>query len=564
MGVAQMGAFYAQAQSPTGADTSTGRSKAVEEVVVTASKRSEKLQKVPISIQLLGSKALSQLHINNTAETLKFLPSLTANSVGPDNTTFYIRGIASGSEGNHSGPLPTVGSYLDEQPITTIGGTLDVHIYDIDHVEVLPGPQGTLYGASSEAGTVRIITQQPKLGKFEAGYDLEGNVVDHGTVGGVAEGFVNIPVNDHVAIRLVGFDEHDSGYIDNVAGTRTFPTAAALYGTQAATLNNDALVKSHFNPTDTFGGRAAARIELNEDWSVTPSVIYQDLRDTGTFGFEPSVGDLKVQRFQPDTQHDRWVQAGTTIQGKIGNFDLTYAGGFFVRDNRQRNDYTDYSIAYDNAFGSGANWLNAAGNPLPKPVQKIVGIDHYNKESNELRVNSPADYWLRFTAGAFQEVQHHRIIQDYQIQGFGPQLSVPGWPNTIWLTDQLRTDRDEAFFIDASADVLPGVTITAGVRPYWYSNSLKGFFGFSEGYDALTGFHSGEGSTGQNCIQGTAFTEAPCVDLDKNTTGHGEVHKVNLQYKIDDLKWCISPTPPATGQAASTATAISVAIWRTH
>lgn len=531
MAVAQGSMSGARAQAPAPAAATVGApSAAIEEVVVTASKRSEKLQKVPISIQLLGSKALSQLHINSTADTLKFLPSMTANSVGPDNTTFYIRGIASGSEGNHSGPLPTVGSYLDEQPITTIGGTLDVHIYDIDHIEVLPGPQGTLYGASSEAGTVRIITQQPKLGKFEAGYDLEGNIVAHGgTLGGVAEGFVNIPVNDHVAIRLVGFDEHDGGYIDNVLGTRNFPSSGV-------TFDNRNQVKKNFNPVDTFGGRATARIELNENWTVTPSVIFQDMRDTGTFGFQPSVGDLKVQRFQPDTQHDRWVQAGTTIQGKIGNFDITYAGGFFVRDNRQRTDYTDYSIAYDNAFGSGANWQDAAGNPLPKPLQEIVGIDHFNKESNELRVNSPGDYWLRFTAGAFQEIQNHRIIQDYQIQGFGPQLSVPGWPNTIWLTDQLRTDRDEAFFVDTSADVLPGLTITGGVRPYWYSNSLKGFFGFSQGYDALTGFHSGEGSNFQNCIKGTAFTEAPCVNLDKNTTGHGEVHKVNLQYKLDDLK----------------------------
>jgi outer membrane receptor protein involved in Fe transport len=521
MAVAQAGLGGAHAQTPTGAKTN-----AVEEVVVTASKRSEKLQKVPISIQMLDSKALERLNVNGTQDYLKFLPSLTENSTAPDDATFYIRGIASGSEGNHSGPLPTVGSYLDELPITTIGGTLDVHIYDINQITVLPGPQGTLYGASSEAGTVRILTNQPKIGKFEAGYDIQGDVVDHGGLGGVAQGFVNIPVNDHIAIRLVGFDEHDAGFIDNVPGTRTFATSGV-------TINNNAFVKSDFNPIDTFGGRALARIELNEDWSITPSVVYQDLRDTGTFGFVPGDGDLKVQRFQPDTQHDRWVQSGATIQGKIGNFDLTYAGGFFVRDNVTKSDYTDYSISYDKVFGSGFFWQNAAGNPLAAPLQEIYGKDHFTKESNEIRVNSPKDFWLRFTAGAFQEVQVHRIIQDYQIQGFSPTLAVPGWPNTIWLTDQLRTDRDEAFFIDASADVLPGFTITAGVRPYWYSNSLKGFFGFSEGYDALTGYHSGEGATGQNCIAGTAFDEAPCVDLDKNTTGHGETHKVNLQYQIN-------------------------------
>jgi outer membrane receptor protein involved in Fe transport len=516
----------AQAQTVAAAPVAGGGSTAVEEVIVTASKRSEKLQKVPLSVEVLDTRALEQHQVNNLQDYLKFLPSLTTQTTAPDDTTLYMRGIASGSEGNHSGPLPTVGSYLDELPITTIGGTLDVHVYDMARVEVLPGPQGTLYGASSEAGTVRLITNQPNPAKFEAGYDLEGNVVDHGGLGGVAEGFVNIPITDHVAIRLVGFDEHDSGFIDNVPGTRTFATSGE-------TINNSAFVRNNFNPVDTFGGRAALRVELGDDWSITPNVIAQDLRSNGTFGYVQGDGDLNVQRFQPDSDHDRWIQAGATLQGKIGNLDLTYAGGFFVRDQVEKSDYTDYSIFYDQIYGSGANWQDANGNPLPRPLQEIYGKDHFTKESNELRLQSPKDDRIRFTLGAFQEIQQHRIIQDYQIQGFGPQIAVPGWPNTIWLTDQLRTDRDEAVFGELTWDILPSLTVTGGVRPYWYDNSLKGFFGFSEGYDALTGFGSGEGSTGQNCKPGESFEDAPCVNLNKDTTGHGETHKINITYKID-------------------------------
>jgi outer membrane receptor protein involved in Fe transport len=520
----------ARAQTPAQAAAVTGGrvTNNVEEVVVTASKRSEKLQKIPLSVEVLDTKAIDRLHINNFQDYLKFLPSLSAQSDSPDNTTLYLRGIASGSEGNHSGPLPTVGSYLDELPITTIGGTLDVHVYDIARVEVLPGPQGTLYGASSEAGTVRIITNPPKIGKFEAGYDLEGNI-DRGSLGGIAEGFVNIPINDHAAIRLVAFDEHDAGYIDNVPGTRTFATSGT-------TINNNALVKNNFNPVDTFGGRAQLKLDLNDDWSITPNVVFQDLRDTGTFGYVPGDGDLKVQRFQPDTDHDRWVQAGATIQGKVGNLDLTYAGGFFVRDQVQRSDYTDYSIFYDAVYGSGANWQNGAGNPLSAPLQEINGKDHFTKESNELRLASPQDQPLRFILGAYQSIQTHRIIQDYTIQGFGPQIAVPGWPNTIWLTDQLRTDQDEAIFAELYYDVLPNLTLTGGVRPYWYDNSLKGFFGFSQGYDALTGFGSGEGANKQNCLAGDKFDEAPCVNVDKDSVGNGETHKFNINYKIDDQR----------------------------
>ena len=148
---------------------------------------------------------------------MKFLPSVSYQTLGPGFAQVYMRGVASGGDGNHSGPLPSVGIYLDEQPITTIQGALDVHLYDIARVEALAGPQGTLYGASSQAGTIRIITNKPDPSGFAAGYDLEGNTVDDGGIGYVAEGFVNIPLSDSAAIRLVGWDKHDAGYIDNVA-----------------------------------------------------------------------------------------------------------------------------------------------------------------------------------------------------------------------------------------------------------------------------------------------------------------------------------------------------------
>jgi len=507
-----------------------GAGHGIEEVIVTASKRSEKLQRVPMSVQVLDSKRLSQLQVHEFQDFLKFLPSVSAQTAGPNQTTINMRGVASGFEGNHSGPLPTVGTYLDELPITTIGGTLDVHLYDIARVEALPGPQGTLFGASSEAGTLRIITNPPTSARLQGGYDLEGNVVGHGGLGGIAEGFVNIPITDKVAIRLVAFDEHDAGYIDNIAGTRVFPTAQAIYGTAAATVNNSQFVRNDFNAADSFGGRATLRVDIDDVWSVTPTVVVQDQRYNGIFAYVPSNGDLNVQRFQPDTYHDRWLQSGVTVQGKIGDFDLTYAGGFFVRDLVTQSDYTDYSISYD-GFGSGTYWRDAHNNILPRPLQEIDGKDHFTKESNELRLASPSTDRLRFIVGAFQEIQEHRIIQDYVIQGFGPQISVPGWPNTIWLTDQLRTDRDEAIFGELSYDILPNLTVTGGVRPYWYNNTLKGFFGFSEGYKAETGY----GAT-QICHAGDSFEEAPCVRINRSVSGSGETHKINLTYKIDDLR----------------------------
>ena len=202
----------------------------METIIVTAQKRSEDLQKVPVAMQALPAERLEELHITDFNDYVKFFPSVTYTAGGagggnaaPGFANISMRGIVSGNDGNHSGPLPTVGVYLDEQPITTIGGTLDMHLYDINRVEVLSGPQGTLYGASSEAGTIRIITNKPDASAFSAAYDVQGNTVAHGGQGYIAEGYVNVPLADNVAIRVVAWSEHDAGYIDNVPGTRTYP-----------------------------------------------------------------------------------------------------------------------------------------------------------------------------------------------------------------------------------------------------------------------------------------------------------------------------------------------------
>jgi iron complex outermembrane receptor protein len=495
---------------------------AISEIIVTSQKREESLQHVAMSIQALDAKKLDQLNVTNFQDYVKYIPSLSFQTAAPNQTTIYMRGVSDGGNGNHSGPLPSVGSYLDEQPITTIAGTLDIHIYDLARVEVLPGPQGTLYGASSESGTLRLITNKPSSSGFSAGYNIEGNTVAHGDQGYVLEGFVNVPVTSKVAIRLVGFDERDAGFIDNVPGTRLFTTSGV-------TINNAASVRNNINKVEVYGGRAALKIDLNDNWTIMPTVVGQDTRAPGIFGFNSTTGDLKVNRFQPDSDHDRWIQAAMNITGKIGRFDLTYSGGYFNRAVDTLSDYTDYSVAYDAAAHSGAYWVDGANNILPHPQQEIIGRDRFEKGSNELRIASPSTDRFRFIVGLFQERQTHWIIQDYQIQGFGPQVSVTGWPNTIWLTNQNRIDRDEAAFGEASFDVNSHITVTGGIRGYHYNNTLYGFYGYSAGYSS----HTGE----SKCIPGLVFRNAPCVNLNKPaSTGTGETYKANLTYKFDGEK----------------------------
>src|SRR2546429_3276259 len=236
----------------------------LEEVVVTAEKRTENLQDVPISITALGTARLQELGVQNFNDYVKFLPSIAYQTSGPGFAKIYMRGVASGDNANHSGPLPSVGVYLDEQPVTTIQGPLDIHVYDIERVEALAGPQGTLYGASSEAGTVRIITNKPDTSAFKAGYDLTGNTL-RGQGGYVAEGFVNIPVGGSAAVRLVGWAERDGGHIDNIPGTIRYPSDGRpsnfrppAPGCQVSPVQ----AKKRFNPTETYGGRAAPPVNL--------------------------------------------------------------------------------------------------------------------------------------------------------------------------------------------------------------------------------------------------------------------------------------------------------------
>ena len=152
-------------------------------IVVTAQKREQNLQDVPIAINAIGNEKLDQLQVSELQDVVKFLPSVTIQQGGPGFAQVYFRGVASGENANHSASLPTVGTYLDEMPITTIQGALDLHAYDLARVEALAGPQGTLYGASSMAGTLKLVTNAPDPSGFYGSAGVEINNVAHGDFG---------------------------------------------------------------------------------------------------------------------------------------------------------------------------------------------------------------------------------------------------------------------------------------------------------------------------------------------------------------------------------------------
>ncbi|ESQ75833.1 TonB-dependent receptor [Asticcacaulis sp. AC402] len=542
----------AQDTSPRNEDT--------VEVIVTAQKRSERLSNVPIAITALTTKKLDQLNIGNFNDYALQLPSVSFQTSQPGSTNVYMRGVASGGDGNHSGSLPSVGVYLDEQPVTTIGGALDVHIYDVSRIESLAGPQGTLYGASSQAGTIRIITNKPDQSGVYGRFDAEANSITGGETGGKLEGMLNVPLSPGVALRVVGWTETTGGYIDNVPGSRSFLPAAG-----GITVNNDDLVENDFNDLSLSGARAALKIDFSEDWTATASLMGQTQKTTGIFGMDEDLGDMKVQRFYPDYAKDRFAQAALTVEGKIGNFDVTYATAHMDRKSSSNSDYTDYAEAYDEIYaGSGGLagyfYLYDSNGDTVDPRQYINGSYDYGKTSHELRIASPSDGKLRWIAGAFYQEQTNHIFQNYIIPDLAADVSVNGWPETLWLTLQDREDKDTAVFGEVTYDFTPTLSVTAGLRLYEYENSLIGFFGFGRNPNGPPWNGAGSSRTGvAACFTTTGTVRddynanrpstlltsggvagTPCTNLGevsgnavvpKVAKGDGSTYRLNLSWK---------------------------------
>jgi iron complex outermembrane recepter protein len=526
------------------------QSPALEEVVVTAQKRSESLQDVPLSITALGTEKLEELNVQGVDDYIKYLPSVSYQTSGPGSAKLYMRGVSSGGDGTHSGSPPSVGVYLDEQPVTTIQGMLDLHMYDIERVEALAGPQGTLYGASSEAGTLRIITNKPEFDVLKGAYDIQTNDVSHGGVGYTGEGFINIPVGSAAAIRLVGWYEKDAGYLNNVPGSLTYPATYAN-GAPGSGFTESNLpppanpapnthyygtAKNDYNDVETYGARAAMRIALGDNWTITPGLQGQEANGNGIFGEEltksvpgypglySSLGDLDVQHFSPESSTDHWTQATLTVQGKISDFDVTYAGGFVHRTSVVHSDYTDYSLGYALAYTRGPTYFtDNAGQPL-NPTQEITDADDYRMYSHEVRVSTPKDYPVRATFGGFIERQTDDFFQNYAIPGLSTAESVTDWPGTYYLTDEILVKRDNAAFGEVTWDVTSQISLLGGLRYYTYNNSEQGYSGFK--------------SAQQDCANQNLPTSygAPCLQLFQVAQGSGTTPKFTATYKFDNQR----------------------------
>jgi len=450
------------------------------------------------------------------------------------------RGAADGGDGNASGSAPSVGLYLDEQPVTAIAANLDIHIYDIERIEALGGPQGTLFGASSQSGTVRIITNKPDPGEFAAGFDISGGGTKGGDPSYSVEGFLNQPLGERAALRLVGWYIEEGGWIDNVPGSRTYNLEYGYYNYydpnapygRFKTIDNDHLVGKDINELTKVGGRAALRVDLNDNWVGTLSLIAQEIDSEGLWEHDPDgVGEHKIQRYYPEFQTDEFTQFGLTIEGDLGNHQLVYAGSLLDRDVDYQSDYTDYGENPRGYFvpyyacdysATGPDLATQSNTDCTSLEEFYTEDNKYERTSHELRLMSSGDGRLQYTVGVFYEDAEHDYFQKWNQLGMSPTQEVNGIDGLFFRTDQVRTDKQTAIFGEFSYGFTDSLTGTFGARYFDEDHSLKGVVGWGPGIFGCPPFTDA-------CIPDFRDTIA-----DSDVSNSDTIFKGNLTWKIND------------------------------
>jgi iron complex outermembrane receptor protein len=497
-------------------------SQGIETILVTSRKRVENLQDTPLSVTALGSTKLDELGIENFDDYALMLPSLSYQSSGPGLSQVYMRGASDGGSGNASGSQPSVAIYLDEQPVTAIGRNLDLHIYDIDRVEALAGPQSTLFGASSQSGTIRIITNKPQMDAFEGGFDVSYGTTKSGDASHSLEGFVNLSVSDNAAIRLVAWTKKDGGYIDNIAGTRTYGLFTDGGNFSTVEENNDDLIKENFNELTNSGARVALKVNLNDNWTATASYLTQKQETEGVW-FQDSenpsgeVNDLEIQRFFPDAMDDEFSQGALTIEGDFGSSSLVYAGSFMERDVQYFNDYSDYADYFSTSWIQyyGCEYYGTADADCSSMAIFYNDDNKYKRNSHELRLQSTDNAPLQYIVGLYYEDASHDYRQEWQMNGMaqGADFRQFGVSNLWYLTDQKRADKQSALFGEVSYAFTDQLTTTFGARWFKNESTLEGVSGY-----------------------GLIAPGFPIINVDSKDDDSDSIFKFNLTYKIDDKK----------------------------
>ena len=503
----------------------------LEEVIVTASKRSESAQDVPISLQAVTGDTLRELRIETFDKYVQYLPNVASAGNGPGKKEIYIRGSAteqtSVTISSAQGSAPGVALYVDEQPVSFGGRNLDVYVVDMERIEVLSGPQGTLFGASSQSGNLRMITNKPRQGEFGAGFNARYGATDGGADSGSADAWINLPLSDKVAARAAVYSDTQGGWIDNVPATFT-PSGEVvdrnnvagfgpdLTGADSiATARNDGLVQDDWNEATYRGARLGLAFDINEDWNVLVQHTAQTLEAEGTFLVDTSIGDDASASFAPEYNRDDFGLTTWTLNGRIAGLDVIYTGGFLEREVESIIDYTHYNNGggYITYYLCSGNVYDASDvNNCFDPTKQFAEEAENERTTHEFRVSTDIGERLRLLGGIYLNDMETKHIGDFQYDatnlafaehissyynnnsgdGFllgnttiptagtttGPE---PRSPYTVFFNDYTRTEDEMAIFGEIAFDLTDSLTASVSARYYDLTSQLEGASNFAFG-----------------------------------------------------------------------------------
>lgn len=516
--------------------------KRLQTVTITATKRAESAQDVPVAVTALGEQQLRELGVKNFSDYLVQLPGVTAGGSGPGQNTIYIRGLASTTPNltvaGVAGLAPNVSFYLDEQPLAQPGRNLDVYAADIERVEVLSGPQGTLFGSSSQAGTVRMITNKPSFSGFDAGFSASTSFTDGGEMSNSVEAMVNVPVNDKLALRGVVYNDTQGGFIDNVGGTLSvrdsarfrpegtvrsngvpvnanregFQAGADLSGVTFIDANNSNIVENDINDVTYQGFRLSGMYQFNEDWDLLVTHAQQQIEADGVFAADPELDDYDIVRFTPEGIEDKFHNTSWTLEGRLGALETVYTGAYTDRTTDQTVDYSDYLFVgqYLPYYICDYSVTYPAGAPTGTCYAPNLFVNSHSEtkvQTHELRFNTPNEHRWRATFGAFYSdlelAERNDFVYPGSTQvaytdgsiGFAPNYPLtqtdvtgeigsafPGYyseagpfpAGVIFRNDIRRTDQQVGIFGETTFDVTDQFAVTVGARYYDVEVDLEG------------------------------------------------------------------------------------------
>ena len=464
----------------------------LEEIVVTATLRKTSVQDVPQSITVISTAQIEKSGVKEMGDYVKQLPSVTLAQLQPGRNDIVFRGVATDTEDFYGDAQ--AGVYLDDQPITTNATQVSPYLVDIERVEALPGPQGTLFGSSAETGVLRIITNKPDYKGFSGQYSATGFVTKGGADSYEADGHLNIPlIDDKLSMRAVGFYSKEGGWIDNVLG----PDLA--HG-----LTNASAVKDNSNIWQVSGGRLAALWTINDKANVLFNYTAQNDNTHGDWLSDPYLGDAKITRFIDQSRHDNWWQDAMTLNVDLGFAELKSATAYFQRHMTYESDNMTYEQYKAKNYGSFYTTPTDNGVPNPNSIYdtRLISDGSFTTStvfdeqwqyrfSQEIRLTSKGTSRLQWIGGLFFERVHdnwyygtsgNQFMDTYAwpasqalaCDGTFPGSICPLPPTNIEYAQRFdRVVRQTAVFGELSYKLTDPWTVTLGGRWFKYNRDIN-------------------------------------------------------------------------------------------